>query len=32
MLTTTDAEINHNLCVDDVTPDEGGRYRPAALA
>src|SRR3569623_1535381 len=22
MLTTTDAEINHNLCVDDVTPSE----------
>jgi hypothetical protein len=29
MLTTTDAEINHNLRVDDVTGDEP---RPRALA
>jgi len=32
MLTTTDAEINHNLCVDDVTPGDRGRAGPAALA
>src|SRR3569623_1740691 len=31
MLTTTDAEINHNLCVDDVTPSECRPKAPPRL-